>query len=179
MKKNKIRCVPSQPLLCSGVGWSVHHLWDPDTFFFLYHTISCLPTVVPNQNQNSVSSGHLVWNCRFSLFFCRWLQIGRNNSFTNHQRVHQLIHWKKKPWILTVRAYSTNIRIPVMSKILYPNLIGGPKKRGWSVHHFWKDVIQKRFTGAPFIQDMFSLENDRLWRLYVVVNVATHPHPLW
>ena len=65
-----------------------------------------------------------------------------------------------------------------MSKILYSNLIGGSKKRGWSVHHFWKDVIQKRFTGAPFIQDMFSLENDRLWRLYVVVNVATLPHPL-
>ena len=59
----------------------------------------------------------------------------------------------------TLNSYCKSLlnkyRIPVMSKILYSNLIGGSKKRGWSVHHFWKDVIQKQFTGAPFIQPCF------------------------
>ena len=59
----------------------------------------------------------------------------------------------------TLNSYCKSLlnkyRIPVMSKILYSNLIGGSKKRGWSVHHFWKDVIFKRFTGAPFITACF------------------------
>ena len=43
---------------------------------------------------------------------------------------------------------------------------------------FLKRCDPETIHTSTIFRGMFAFENDRLWRLYVVVNVVTHPHPL-